>query len=330
MGTAAQRELDSAYQALQAFGYSRFAIEVTPAASGFSGSNVFRVKLKNEVIATELALKQYPLDQPVHTSLATIHTWMEQARSNGITIIPTVQRTLTQQSFHVMDGHSWELHSWMPGQPASDPSAEQLQQAVQQLHRLHQTWRRLHPPISAPCPAVQLQYQRLIEWRTEEWDQLRRQGSPIATQAALFLQGRIPQAIHTLQPWLNRKVLVQPCLADIWADHLLFEQNKLTGLIDFGGARLDHPAQDLARLISSWSLTASRPLDKCLLEYPDQSDSFQSLSNMLAQTGLIVSLSNWLRWLFLEQRSFANRARCLQRMQQIYVRLCNHHHKLLG
>jgi Ser/Thr protein kinase RdoA (MazF antagonist) len=326
MGTAAPREMDSAYQALHAFGYSRFGVQMLLVTGGFSGAKVFQVKVREDIFA----LKQWPSGQPAHTPLSTIHSWMEHACRNGITIIPAVQRTTTQQSVHLIDGHAWELLSWMPGQPVSDPSDEQLQQVIQQLHRLHQTWRRLHPPISAPCPAVLLQYQRLTEWRSEEWDQLRRLENPTVTQAAVLLQGQIPSAIRTLQPWLNRKVLVQPCLADIWADHLLYEQNQLTGLIDFGGARLDHPAQDLARLFSSWSLTASRPLDHCLLKYPDHSDTLLTLSSTLGQTGLIVSLCNWLRWLFLEQRSFANREQCLQRMQLIYVRLCNHHHKLLG
>ncbi len=330
MGTASHRELDSACQALQAFGYSRFAVELSPVAGGFSGSNVFRVKQKNEAIATELALKQYPIGQPVHTTLATIHTWMDHARTNGITTIPAVKRTTTQQSVHLLDGHAWELLSWMPGQLVSDPSEIQIQQATLQLHQLHQTWRRLHPPGKAPCPAVLLQYQRLTEWRSEEWEQLRRQKNPIVTQAALLLQGLVPHAIHILQPWLNRKVLLQPCVADIWADHLLFEQNKLTGLIDFGGARLDHPAQDLARLLSSWSLTAARPLENHLFDYPDGSDTFQALSSSLSQTGLIVSLGNWLRWLFLGNRYFANRERCFERLHLIYVRLCNQGHKLLG
>jgi aminoglycoside phosphotransferase (APT) family kinase protein len=177
---------------------------------------------------------------------------------------------------------------------------------------------------------VLLQYQRLTEWRKEEWDQLQRSDNSMVTQSAMLLKSLVPQAVLNLQPWLNRKVLMQPCLADIWADHVLFEKNKLTGLIDFGGARLDHPAQDLARLIGSWSLTASRPLENYFFDFPDRGDTFQTLAIMLAQTGLIVSLSNWLRWLFLEQRSFANRARFLQRMQQIYVRLCNQYHKLPG
>lgn len=326
MGTAAHRELESAYQALQAFGYSRFGGQLSAVAGGFSGSNVFRVQLPQGVFA----LKQWPISQPVHIPLATIYTWMEYGRASGITIIPSVQRTLTQQTSHVMDRHSWELLSWMPGLSVNDPKDEQVQQSIQQLHQLHQAWRRLHPPISAPCPAVLLQYQRLTEWRSEEWDQLRRQDNLVANQAGRLLQNLIPQAVHTLQPWLNRKVLVQPCLADIWADHLLFEQNKLTGLIDFGGARFDHPAQDLARLFSSWSLTATRPLENHFFDYPDRSETFQTLSSMLAQTGLIVSLSNWLRWIFLEQRSFADRQRCFQRMHLIYIRLCNQHHNLLG
>src|SRR6202023_1230336 len=43
----------------------------------------------------------------------------------------------------------------------------------------------------------------------------------------------------------------QPCVCDVWHDHVLFEGDTVSGLIDFGGAKVDSVAVDLARLLGS-------------------------------------------------------------------------------
>jgi hypothetical protein len=58
----------------------------------------------------------------------------------------------------------------------------------------------------------------------------------------------IPQR---LAPWCHRPVPLQPCLCDSWHDHVLFESDAVTGLIDYGSAKIDHVAVDLARMLGS-------------------------------------------------------------------------------
>ena len=46
---------------------------------------------------------------------------------------------------------------------------------------------------------------------------------------------------------------LQPCLRDSRADHFLFEQERLTGIIDFGAMDTECVAGDLARLLGEWA-----------------------------------------------------------------------------
>ena len=58
----------------------------------------------------------------------------------------------------------------------------------------------------------------------------------------------VPRALAT---WAERPLPLQPCLCDVWHDHVLFEGDTVTGVIDYGGAKIDHVAVDLARLLGS-------------------------------------------------------------------------------
>src|SRR5207302_7945298 len=62
------------------------------------------------------------------------------------------------------------------------------------------------------------------------------------------LMERVPER---LKPWAERRWPLQVCLCDIWHDHVLFSGDAVTGIIDYGSVRHDHPAVDLARLLGS-------------------------------------------------------------------------------
>ena len=47
-------------------------------------------------------------------------------------------------------------------------------------------------------------------------------------------------------------VCVQPVLRDARPEHFLFEDGRLSGLVDFGAMGVDSVAADLARLIGDW------------------------------------------------------------------------------
>jgi Ser/Thr protein kinase RdoA (MazF antagonist) len=98
-------------------------------------------------------------------------------------------------------------------------------------------------------------------------------------------------------------------LCDIWHDHVLLEDERLTGLIDYGGVQLDTVAADLARLLGSLAgdnpelrgagLQAYRRVRPLSLEE-------ESLVPVLEETGTVLAAAGWLRWLYLEHRTYDN------------------------
>ncbi len=44
---------------------------------------------------------------------------------------------------------------------------------------------------------------------------------------------------------------LQPCIRDVWHDHVLFVGDDVSGLVDFGAMQPDSVAADIARLLGS-------------------------------------------------------------------------------
>jgi Ser/Thr protein kinase RdoA (MazF antagonist) len=117
---------------------------------------------------------------------------------------------------------------------------------------------------------------------------------------------------------------LQPCLCDVWHDHVLFDGDRLTGLIDYGAMKIDHPAVDLARLLGSlveddpegWSvgLAAYR-------EVRPLSADEEELAHALDLSGTIAGASVWLRWLYHEGKEFEDRAAAGRRLEGLTLRL---------
>ena len=79
-------------------------------------------------------------------------------------------------------------------------------------------------------------------------------GEAVAAAKWLALARSAAPAVHELLDQASQLVLdLQPCLRDARADHFLFEQERLTGIIDFGAMDVDCVAGDLAQLIGEWA-----------------------------------------------------------------------------
>ncbi len=138
------------------------------------------------------------------------------------------------------------------------------------------------------------------------------------------LQQRSTDVPRLLDPWLAREVPVQPCVCDLWHDHVLFTQDQVTGIIDFGSVKVDHISVDLARLLGSlvgddaamWqiglsSYQAVRPLS------PDEI----ALARVLNRTGVIIAATHWLRWLYRDGRVYDSSAAVTARLLFLLRRL---------
>ena len=44
---------------------------------------------------------------------------------------------------------------------------------------------------------------------------------------------------------------LQPCIRDVWHDHILFLGDSVSGIVDYGAMAVDTVAGDIARLLGS-------------------------------------------------------------------------------
>jgi Ser/Thr protein kinase RdoA (MazF antagonist) len=94
-------------------------------------------------------------------------------------------------------------------------------------------------------------------------------------------------------------------LADVWSDHLFFEDHRLVAIIDYGGLRTDTVAADLSRCLSSlcgrdaaargWALEAYQRHRGLTAVEQVAVQAFDASSQLLGPM-------HWVRWLFVEQR----------------------------
>lgn len=265
------------------------------AAGGFSGANLWRG-------GEAFALKAWPPDYP-RTRLEAVHRWMRQARSRGLAFVPAIVVTLDGPTWVEHAGRVWDVVAWMPGEANfhAEPTDTKLTAACTALAELHRAWANQRT-IASTCPAVQ---RRLDILNT-------------ATH-------RLPHVVATaraeLLAWVNRPLPVQPCLCDVWHDHVLFTGRAVTGMIDYGAMKFDHPAVDLARLLGDlvgedrerlrFGLDAYRaaggplPIDEAFVA-------------LLDRTGIVCAVLHW------HQRPEANaaatqrRARLMARLEKVY------------
>jgi Ser/Thr protein kinase RdoA (MazF antagonist) len=138
------------------------------------------------------------------------------------------------------------------------------------------------------------------------------------------LPAHLPAATAELMRWQDRPVPLQPCLCDVWHDHILYEANTVTGVIDYGQVKLDCIAIDLARLLGSMVPNAPERVQGALWIYAQMrplSTAAEDLVPLLDRTGVLVGAMNWLRWLYHEGRTYSPPEAVAQRVLQLVQRL---------
>jgi len=296
-------------------------------AGGFSGARLWRVLILGQI----LRLKAWPADFQDSERLGRVHRWMGMACLHGLNFVPVVQRARDERSWQVRAARFWDLTEWMSGTAdfRLQPSLERVQAACQALASLHHVWQRESLIETPPSVIRRMQSVR-------EWDALLRSGwrpefSPeeldpvtaVARRIWLLLPPFLPEIRLRLECWTDKRRL-QPCICDIWHDHVLFSGANVSGIIDYGSMRIDHPATDLARMLGSLigdhqsmfavgiaAYRQVRPFD----------DVEATLARVLDWTGMVLGAANWLHRLYREKRYYEDRTLVAKRMQALFDRM---------
>jgi Ser/Thr protein kinase RdoA (MazF antagonist) len=291
---------------------------------GFSGAKLWRVDTESG----PYCLRSWPGDIP-ETRIAWVHGWMKRAQA--LPFVPAVTACADGRTVVELAGRCWDATRWLSGaaDDSTKPNASRVTAACVALAQLHRVWASASQP--APCPAILRRLERNASWlrrvkagwrpRFQTDDPVR----PVAERAWEILSRQVDRLPASLEPWAVRPVPIQPCLCDVWRPHVLFTGDAVTGLIDYGGMKLDNVAGDLARLLGSWvgeepaliaagldAYTSLRPL----------STVEQQLVPLLDQTGTLLGAANWLDWLYGDvPRVFDDRLAVAQRLAHLVARL---------
>lgn len=186
-------------------------------AGGFSGAHLFR---GDSAAGPQFALKAWPPGVTV-AALTAIHAHTNAARVGGCGFVPAAVPARSGATAVGVGGRAFDVTAWVPGAAVADPTDIQIDAIGRAVAALHRAWRG--GPAVGPIPAV-------------------------ARRLAALDGVDAPAVFIKLRPWAEVVGPIQPTVGDLRLEHVLFSGDRVTGVVDYGAVKPDHPAADLARL----------------------------------------------------------------------------------
>jgi Ser/Thr protein kinase RdoA (MazF antagonist) len=309
-------------------------------ARGFSGACIWRI----ETPAGSCALRAMDVGSVDRQRLAGLHRLVNHVQVSGVSQVPVPVAALDGTTFFETHGHIWQLEPWMPGSAdfASHPSQARLSAALKTLALWHRGAERFvaqnternwfFSSRAGHSPGLAFRAREIARWNHATCAFVREKLETTSWPAFANLSCQILDGFRTAAPrtaaqlnvGLEALVPLQPCLRDVWHDHVLLTGDKVTGLIDPHAARSDSIATDLARLLGSLVGDDRRLWETGLDAYQEirpLSVAELALVELFDQTGVLLNGLTWLDWHCLQGRVFDERAKVIGRLQRILARL---------
>jgi Ser/Thr protein kinase RdoA (MazF antagonist) len=303
----------------------------TPLGSGggFSGARLWRIVAGGG----EFCLRRWPAEHPDEGRLQFIHAVLRSVYDQGVREVALPLPAIGGATWIRQDGFLWELTRWMPGRAdfRDDPRPEKLRAAMAWLAKFHLAAAPATSVVGL-SPGLAQRRELLLRLTAGETAEIARILPTLAWPEFADRGKRTLEAFARRAPVVERMLAeaastpcpLQPCIRDIWRDHVFFEGDRIAGVIDFGAIRTECVAGDIARLLGSLAgdepeqrrlgleaYSQLRPLDACERRLLDVFDASE----------VLLSGMNWLRWICLERRRFDPPDRVLARLDEILSRL---------
>lgn len=287
---------------------------VTPfhGGAGFSGSSIWKVDWNSQ----DYCLKQWPQDKPsVHTRQLISRVIPEVQRQGLPIAVP--QETNAGRRFLFFENRFWDLSPWVAGAPIKDRilTEAQLQSAMQWLARYHNLSSAL---MSEKGKSTSLAYRLKLSQQLLDGQLDRLSGCEIAGLesglAPLFIshaRQKLPMLLQALEHYAHLEMMLLPALSDIWSDHVFFEADKVSGVIDFGAIKMDSACLDLARFLGSYGGHSDSVMRQGLEYYQMErvlGRNDVELVELYDRAYVVLAGIQWLIWLGPEQRVFKQMA----------------------
>jgi len=306
-------------------------VESLGSAGGFSGARFWRVVTP----AGCYCLRQWPPGGPEPERLPFVHAVLAHVSRAEISVaLPLPTRAGPR---HVeRAGRVWELAPWMPGRAdfrrnATEARLEAAMRYLAAFHRAAATFRRAGASFG-PSPALAERLDSLRWWLAGGLASLapriqpRRfpELQPHAERLVSLFPNAARASLPLVEACAGRHFALQPCIRDVWHDHVFFIGDRVSGLIDFGSMAVDHVACDVARLLGSLVQDDRKLWSVGLCAYrtvrPLTEDEV-SLVYAFDRSSVALSGLTWIDWIYRQRRAFDSVSAVLDRFETILARL---------
>ena len=303
-------------------------------AGGFSGSAIWKISSNEQ----QFCLKRWPESFRDRERIDWIHRVIVFAAANGC---PEVVKPLASKTGTTYVEHNhcyWELTPWVAASTTLDNSAttESIHSAVNVIARFHQATARFHFNFATSRNAsIVVENLRALDAKLLKIEQgFSQQPNYLERRQFEFFRSQAPVLANRLAsqlvPLAQNLVPVQPVIRDLRAEHLFIDENQTAvALIDFGAMQIDSVACDLARLSSSLGIFDAVEVQELYNTYckdrysglasPAQTKVELELLNQFLLAIPVVSIANWMNWLFVEHRQFESKEDINNRLQKLFT-----------
>lgn len=285
-----------------------------PATGGFSNALVVDVQTS----AGRYALRGWPHSGVSQERICELHRWLKHLQAGGVPVAVPLLVRHGPQTWDTAAGRTWQLEPWLPGSACRgcDLREPQISAAMAALARLHLASARYEPTAAGRkwfgtgqgTPASVTERLELIAaWSPQRLisvrDALTAAPTDFRALALAILSGFLRYAdVVAAELRSQQQVVVplHPCLRDVWAAHVLFSGDAVSGFIDPGAARTDHLSTDLSRLLGSY-FADDRVRWRAALAYYERIRPLrreeQVLLRVIDRSSVLLSGMTWIqRW----------------------------------
>lgn len=331
-------------QSILAMYPSLHVTSITPlaGAGGFSGALFWRLQTDSG----SYCLRHWPVEHPNQSHLQWIHAVLRHVYRAGQDYVPLPIPNRAGQTVTEFGGHLWEMSPWMSGRADFRETARtelrkiKLSNAMTSLALWHKSAAGFQPSECRPAaPGLVTRWKRYDSLCQGGIDDLRRSvveyRGPLPTSITSIAKklmdefsrsANFAEDLHTAR---QIPVTLQPCIRDIWHDHVLYTGERVSGFVDFGAMRMEAIAGDVARLLGSLAVDDEQLWEIGLQSYhsanppPDQAamDAHRHLIRTWDAANVLLTGLQWVQWLFVDGRRFTDRKAVQQRMWESWQRL---------
>jgi len=258
-----------------------------PINSGLSGSAVYKIISFNGVFA----LKFYT--PSTLSSLQCAQALIAKSQKNGFTLFPVIIPCKSNETVVYENGLYWDLSSWIPG-VTPEIWGDTLVQSINKLVEFHIAI-GFHESEYAVMPAMENRVREINSFSLSAINSSSLSFLPVSSLMEHLIW--IKQELNYLNVSPLPTVKIQYCWGDARRENILFDNNKISGFVDYNAMRKDCKEVDVSRMISSFAVDDYAIWTDALNTYSAKASINYLVCRKLDILGTINSFYRWLVWL---------------------------------